>query len=192
MPDENFFNLERLELIENSKKPQNEILVTIRKNCAMIKVNGYGSFKMGPSIKRFGAAAVENGCTKIIFDMETCLGMDSTFMGVMAGLAIRTADAVNGSVVAMNLSPKTFSLLKTLGLNRLIGCYQVNAMPENFECELAGIMDLDTLALDGHDKLSSLTTMLTAHQNLANVSPENETRFKDVISFLDQDLEAMQ
>jgi len=158
----------------------------------MIKVNGYGSFKMGPSIKRFGAAAVDKGCIKIIFDMENCLGMDSTFMGVMAGLAIRTQNDVNGRVVAMNLSPKTISLLETLGLSRLIECYQADAMPEEFEAELADIMDLENLDLDGHDKLSSLTTMLTAHQNLVDVAPEeNLPRFKDVITYLDQDLKAL-
>ncbi len=175
-----------------SAKPLNEILVTIRKSCAMIKVNGYGSFKMGPSIKRFGAAAVSKGCTKIIFDMESCLGMDSTFMGVMAGLALRIQNDVNGQVVAMNLSPKTESLLVTLGLNRLIDCYQVGELSEEFESELADIMDLENLELDGHDKLSSLTTMLTAHQNLVDIAPEeNLPRFKDVITFLDQDLKAL-
>ncbi len=173
-------------------KPQNEILVTIRKNCAMIKVTGYGSFKMGPSIKRFGAAAVAKGCIKIIFDMERCLGMDSTFMGVMAGLAIRIQNDVQGEVVAMNLSPKTDSLLSTLGLNRLIGCYQIGALSEEFECELADIMDLENLELDGHDKLSSLTTMLEAHKDLVDVAPEeNLPRFKDVITYLDQDLQAL-
>jgi anti-sigma B factor antagonist len=179
-------------LTETVVKPLNEILVTIRKNCAMIKVNGYVSFKMGPSIKRFGAAAVDNGCTKIIFDMERCLGMDSTFMGVMAGLAIRTKNDVKGEVVAMNLSPKTDSLLATLGLNRLIDCYQVGLLSEKLESELADIMDLENLELDGQDKLSSLTTMLEAHQNLIDVSPEeNLPRFKDVITYLEQDLKAI-
>ncbi len=175
-----------------SAKPLNEILLTIRKSCAMIKVNGYGSFKMGPSIKRFGAAAVSKGCTKIIFDMESCLGMDSTFMGVMAGLALRMQEDVNGRVVAMNLSAKTLSLLETLGLNRIIICYQAGNIPDEFKAILADIMDLEELALDGEDKMTSLATMLSAHRDLVEASPENISRFKDVISYLDQDLKALE
>lgn len=173
------------------EKRANELLVTIQKNCAMIKVNGYGSFKEGPAIKRFGAAAQDVGCTLIIFDMENCQGMDSTFMGVMAGLALRIQESVNGRVVAMNLSQKTFSLLETLGLNRIIICYKTGQLPDEFRSLLADIMDLEELSL-ASDKLGSLTTMLAAHRDLVAVSTENLPRFKDVISYLDQDLKAMQ
>ena len=102
------------------------------------------------------------------------------------------ANHISGQCVAMNLSPKTDSLLATLGLNRLIDCYQVGSLSEELECQLADIMDLENLELDGQDKLSSLTTMLEAHQNLIDVSPEeNLSRFKDVITYLEQDLKAL-
>jgi anti-anti-sigma regulatory factor len=154
----------------------------------MIKVNGYGSFKEGPSIKRFGAAAVDVGCDLVIFDMDKCLGMDSTFMGVMAGMALRMQSDAGGRVVAMNLSPKTASLLQTLGLDRIIVCYQKDRLPDEFKIVLTDIMDLKELDLDGDDKISSLTTMLSAHRDLVEAAPENISKFKDVISFLDQDL----
>ena len=157
----------------------------------MVKVNGYGSFKEGPAIKRFGAAAQDLGCTLIIFDMENCLGMDSTFMGVMAGLALRIQEVDSGRLVAMNLSSKTYSLLETLGLNRIIICYKNGELPTEFKSLLADIMDLEELNLES-DKLTSLTTMLAAHRNLVAVSSENLPRFKDVISYLDQDLKIMQ
>lgn len=179
-------------MIRASSNNKNELLVTIRKSCAMVKVNGYGSFKEGPSIKRFGAAAEDMGCNLVIFDMESCLGMDSTFMGVMAGLALRMQEDVNGRVVAMNLSAKTLSLLETLGLNRIIICYQAGNIPDEFKAILADIMDLEELALDGEDKMTSLATMLSAHRDLVEASPENISRFKDVISYLDQDLKALE
>ena len=162
----------------------------MRKNCAMLKVNGSASFKEGPAVKRFGVAALDAGCNLIIFDMSECLGMDSTFMGVMAELAMRIRAEAGGRVVAMNLSPKTLSLLSTLGLNRLIDCYQAGNLPDEFKSILADVMDLEALPAGGDDKLTSLTTMLEAHQNLVKAAPENIARFKDVISFLDQDLKA--
>jgi anti-anti-sigma regulatory factor len=157
----------------------------------MLKVNGYGSFKEGPSVKRFGLAAIDTGCTYIIFDMSACQGMDSTFMGVMAELAMRMHDEINGQTVAMNLSSKTYTLLKTLGLNRLIVCYKSGELPDEIKSLLADVMDLEELDIVDDDKRLSLTTMLEAHQNLVKASPENMARFKDVISFLNQDLKAL-
>jgi anti-anti-sigma regulatory factor len=179
----------RLTAVSANRK--NELLVMVRKNCAMLKVNGYGSFKEGPSVKRFGLAAIDAGCTFIIFDMTDCQGMDSTFMGVMAELAMRMHDEINGQTIAMNLSVKTYTLLKTLGLNRLIVCYQSGDLPEELKSVLVDVMDLEELDIVDDDKLLSLTTMLEAHQNLVKAAPENMTRFKDVISFLNQDLKAM-
>ena len=172
-----------------STNHRNELLVLVRKQCAMLKVKGYGSFKEGPSIKHFGVSAINKGCTVIIFDMGECLGMDSTFMGVMAELAMRVHDA-NGRLAAINLTEKTFSLLKTLGLNRIIDCYKVAELPAELKSVLIDAMDLEALSLDEADQLTSLTTMLEAHQNLVKAAPENIARFKDVISYLDQDLNA--
>lgn len=167
---------------------QDELLVAIRKCCAMVKVSGRGTFKAGPALKRFGAAAIEQGCEQIMFDMECCTGMDSTFMGVLAGLALRMQREAKGIVVAMNLTPKTSSLLETLGLNRLVECYLPGELPDSLKVCLIEALDLKDLNLEDSDKRVSIETMLDAHQNLVELAPENLTRFRDVIAYLDQDL----
>lgn len=174
--------------MEDSSRPNDELLVAVRKCCALVKVNGRGSFKAGPSLKRFGASAIAKGCTQIILDMEDCLGMDSTFMGVLAGLALRIQREEHGQLVAMNLTPKTASLLSTLGLDRLVTCYQAGDLPQAFKSCLATSLELEGLNIDGDEQRLSLETMLEAHQQLVEVSPENSTRFRDVITYLDQDL----
>ena len=174
--------------MEPPAKCQDELLVAVCKSCAMIKVNGRGTFKAGPSLKRFGASAIDKGCTQILLDMESCFGMDSTFMGVMAGLALRIQREAGGRLVAINLSPKTASLLQTLGLDRLVECYQEDGLPDALKADLANILDLEDLDLEGADKRVSIETMLTAHQDLVKVAPENLTRFRDVLTYLDQDL----
>jgi len=179
-------------LMENSVKVEDELLVVIRKNCAMVKVNGRGSFKAGPSMKRFGALAIEKGCTRIFFDMENCQAMDSTFMGVLAGLALRIQREAHGQLVAMNLSPKTASLLAALGLNRLVECYQSGALPAIFRACLVDALDLSGLDLSDAGSRVSLETMLEAHQTLVEIAPENLSRFRDVITYLDQDLKDLE
>ena len=177
--------------MEPPAKCQDELLVAVRKSCAMVQVNGRGTFKVGPSLKRFGASAIAKGCTQILFDMKNCLGMDSTFMGVLAGLALRIQREAKGRVVAMNLTPKTASLLQTLGLDRLVECYQSDAMPEGLKEALADALDLKELSLAA-DRRVSLETMLSAHQDLVEAAPENLTRFRDVLTYLDQDLAGLE
>lgn len=174
--------------MEAPAKCQDELLVAVCKSCAMVRVNGRGTFKAGPSLKRFGASAIEKGCSQIILDMEGCLGMDSTFMGVLAGLALRIQRETGGRLIAMNLTPKTAALLQTLGLDRLVECYQADELPGELKASLAEVLDLKDLSLEGTDKRLSLETMLTAHQTLVEVAPENQARFRDVLTYLDQDL----
>ncbi len=177
--------------MEVPAKCKDELLVAVRKNCAMVKVSGRGTFKAGPALKRFGALAIEKGCSQLIFDMENCVGMDSTFMGVLAGLALRAQKEASGRVVAMNLTLKTASLLQTLGLDRLVECYLAGALPDTLKACLANALDLEDLSLDEDDRRVSIETMLDAHQNLVEVAPENLTRFRDVITYLDQDIKAL-
>ncbi len=179
--------------MEDSARPKDELLVAVRKCCALVKVNGRGSFKVGPTLKRFGAAAVEKGCDQIIFDMESCLAMDSTFMGVLAGLALRMQrERDTGRVVVMNLSPKTAALLETLGLDRLVECHEIGKLPPELSTCLAGILDLEDLPSSADAARDSLETMLEAHQNLVEIAPENLLRFRDVISYLDQDIKNLE
>lgn len=174
--------------MEASPRPHDELLVAVRKCCAMVKVNGRGTYKAGPSLKRFCTSAISKGCTQIILDMEDCLAMDSTFMGVLAGLALRIQREVNGELAAINLTPKTASLLSTLGLDRLVTCYQAGKLPKTFKSCLVANLALEGLDLGSDEKRLSLETMLEAHQHLAEMTPENSTRFRDVITYLDQDL----
>jgi anti-sigma B factor antagonist len=177
--------------MDNSTRSTDELLVAVRKQCALVKVNGRGTFKAGPSLKRFGASVIEKGCTSIIFDMEDCCGMDSTFMGVVAGLALRLKNDTKGRLIVINLTPKTASLMRTLGINRLVDCYESGDIPVTLKGCLSHLLDMSDLDTGSEDKRISLITMLEAHQNLADIDPENQTRFRDVISFLDKDLKEM-
>ena len=179
--------------MKNVARPKDELLVAVRKNCALVKVSGRGSFKAGPSLKRFGASVIEKGCTQIIFDMESCLAMDSTFMGVLAGLALRIQrEQSKGRVVVMNLTPKTASMLRTLGLDRLVECYETGKLPNALSGCLVKLLDLEDISSTDEAERDSLETMLEAHQNLVEIAPENRLRFRDVIAYLDQDLKQLE
>ena len=173
--------------------PQSEaLLVAIHEDTALVRVCGRGSFKIGPALKQFGTEAIARGCRRIILDMDTCMGMDSTFMGVLAGLALRLRRESDGVVVMMNLSDKTSYLLETLGLGRLLELYRVGQLDEALREHLSVLMDLNRLEVDADNQRLTLETMLEAHQDLVKAAPENLPKFKNVIAFVSQDLQQLE
>lgn len=165
------------------------LFVAIHQKVALIRVCGRGSFQTGASLKQFGMSALDEGCSLVIFDMVDCTSMDSTFMGVIAGIALRLKRQSGGTVVAMNLNPKTLCLLTTLGLSRMIETYAVGVTPESLLEHLSKITtDLSAREAGNRDSELTLETMLTAHEDLVKASPENLPKFQDVIEFLNRDL----
>lgn len=169
--------------------PIDRILVAIHKQVAIIRVEGRGSFKSSAAIREFGRSAINAGCNTIALDMNACIGMDSTFMGTLAGLATRLRQREGGAMILLNLNARVRGLINTLGLDRMTQAYEQGATPDALK-NLAAISD--TLrALDTPDADQTATTrlMIEAHENLVSLSPDNLPRFKDVLTYLREDLE---
>lgn len=170
------------------EQPMDKLWVAIQEETAFVHVQGRGSFKISSALKQFGNAMLESGCRHIILDMIDCVGMDSTFMGVLAGLAFRLKQLGGGEIIMVNLSLRTRGLLATLGLDQIIQPQMVGTMSEKMQKVLAVSSKL--LALDNPEETQAATTetMLEAHENLVQLSPENLPKFKDVLTFLRDDL----
>jgi len=176
------------ERMEQAVVSESNLLVAVQATFALVKVSGRATFKLAPSLKRFCLTALNNGCEDIIFDMEECPGMDSTFMGVLAGIAIHPGRPGTGRVIVVNLTARTHTMLSTLGLERVLECHELNAPQPELKHRLAAALHLDGLEADD-DRTLSLTTMLQAHQHLVDVDPENMARFRDVLTYLDQEVQ---
>ena len=169
-------------------KEADAVLVATHRGAALIRVKGRGSFKVGPGLKQFGGSAIAAGCRQFILDMDECVGMDSTFMGVLAGLACRLKQEASGRMVLMNLSPKTLALLETLGLDRVIEVHMQGSAGEDLAKRLAEAVGLSAVPSSLSDRKLTLETMLAAHEDLIKVSPDNLPKFKNVMVYLSADL----
>lgn len=170
------------------EQSQDRLLVAIQGDTAFVRVFGRGSFKVSSAMKQFGAAAVQEGVKRVVFDMRECLGMDSTFMGVLAGLAFRLRQSFNGDMLMVNLSNRTRGLLATLGLDQLIRPHMAGSTPEELEQILGRWPPMSTLEAAPASQRETAETMLEAHEKLVELSPENLPKFKDVLTFLREDL----
>lgn len=147
---------------------------------AYVRVTGLATFAVAAALKRFGTAALEQGCTRLVLDAGACDNMDSTLMGVLAGLAGRLARLPGGGALMINVPPTLYQALTTLGLDQVLECRRLGAAPE----PLVGpaVQPLEAGAPASRD------LMIEAHTTLAAMSADNQIRFKDVLAFLKEDM----
>lgn len=169
--------------------PRDQLLVAVHGDTAYVHVRGRGSFKVGTALKRFGQGAMDASCRDIVLDLSDCLGMDSTFMGVLAGLAFRLRDQGRGEVCLVNLNEANGDVLTTIGLDQVFRMYPENATPDAYGAVLDHWNDKEELPRPPETRRETAETMIDAHRQLVKASPDNLPRFKDVIAYLHDDLQ---
>src|SRR5260221_5584242 len=87
------------------------ILVGVTGKAVCIKVRGKGSFQNSPALKEFAREMFERGHRVFVVDLADCPVMDSTFMGTLAGLALRLRVTVNGYLLVFNVNERYAGLL---------------------------------------------------------------------------------
>lgn len=169
----------------NENPTKQDVLEVARQGVtAYLRVLGRATFQDGPVLKQFGASAIEEGCTLVVLDVSACEGMDSTFMGVLAGIAMRLARHSGGKMRMLNVSEKLFEVLSTLGLNQVIECRRLGAVPEPLVAPPLTPRALRPIDAASADRQTTQDVMLEAHKTLSDVSSANKLRFKDVLTYL--------
>ena len=108
--------------------------------------------------------------------------MDSTFMGVMSMIGLRSKK-FGTKVEIYGMAPNVRALLKGLGVEKLFDFFEnVNDMQQS---------SWEELARQEKNMLDTAETVSEAHKVLVEADDSNEERFRDVIKFADQDLERL-
>ena len=76
-----------------------------------VRVEGKGSFLNSTGLKEFSKEMVNRGFREFMVDLEKCPVMDSTFMGTLAGLALRLRELGQGNLRVVNLNERNQDLL---------------------------------------------------------------------------------
>lgn len=153
-----------------------------------LRVEGRGTFQNSVQVKKALQAVVANGTHDLVVDLERCPMMDSTFLGTLTGAALHLREKNGGSLSVLNANARNLQLLSDLGLDHIMSVdTHGNAWPEERELACA---QLATCGEKGAScKLEHTQHVLQAHQALADMSNVNEGRFRDVIYFLEKELE---
>jgi anti-sigma B factor antagonist len=149
-----------------------------------VKVEGKGSFLNSGNFKEFARKMVERGYRDFVVDLDNCVMLDSTFMGTMAGVALRLKELGQGHLRVVHCGERSHELLSGLGLDQLFSIQKNgSAAPQ---CELLKNQAQPESVQE--KKVEQKKEMLDAHEALCQAAPENIPRFKDVLDYLKQDL----
>ena len=169
------------------KSQEERLSVAVVQRTALVRVEGRGSFKISTALKEFGASAVAGGARVLVVDLRVCANMDSTFMGVLAGLSGRLRTTARGRLILVNLSAKNRALIATLGLDQLVDAHDVGDTPKPLRV-LLDETEVEGLTPQPESKRTTAETMLEAHELLSELTPENVPKFKDVLEYLREDV----
>jgi anti-anti-sigma regulatory factor len=158
---------------------QSSIQVGVNGQTVWVKVEGKGTFLNSGDFKQFTREMVSRGYREFVIDLQDCAMMDSTFMGTMAGVALRLKEIGQGHLHVVHCGSRSRELLTGLGLDQL------------FDIHAGGAAAPRCDALDHADDSKHETTrdMLAAHEALCEAAPQNFSKFKDVLEFLKEDLQ---
>jgi anti-sigma B factor antagonist len=159
---------------------QPSILVGTANRTVWVRVEGKGSFLNSTGLKEFAKEMINRGFREFAIDLKNCTVMDSTFMGTLAGIALRLRELGQGSLRATNLNERNSDLLSNLGLDQLFVIEPRDSAPPTA---------VETpLATAAPDKTTQAQTMLEAHEACVEANEANAAKFKDVLEYLKQDL----
>ncbi|MBM3876081.1 MAG: STAS domain-containing protein [Verrucomicrobia bacterium] len=157
--------------------------VAVTSGGVCVRIAGRANISASEDFKSLIRGLCARGHGRFVLDLAGCPLMDSTFLGVLAGLAHGAADArVDGA-------PPKFELLNPNG--RVLGLLDNLGVLELFtvaQCVPPKEGEFHAAAPGAASKADLTRTSLEAHRMLMSLNPENIARFKDVARFLDEDL----
>jgi anti-sigma B factor antagonist len=155
-------------------------------------VVGRGTFQNSQPLRRFAQEMIERGHREFVMDLAECRGMDSTFLGVLAGIGLRLVkDGQTGKVRIVNANARNIESLKILGLDRLVDIVTAmldpaqHPVPTGFQL----LPGTDLTQLRSLDRDVTAEAMLEAHTDLIRTDERNEPRFRDVTESLRERIE---
>lgn len=169
----------------NTEQVNDDLYVAITDEKIFVRVTGRGSFKISATLKQFIAEVTsKQPISEVVLDLADCIGMDSTFMGVLAGLSGRLKQS-GQTLELINLSEKNAQLLATLGVDQVVAHYSHSHGHQTPDQKVA------SLSTASATKKALAETALQAHQTLVEISEENRPRFKRVIEYLKADVDRL-
>jgi len=151
-----------------------------------VQISGRADFACSVDLKKLITELWERGYAHFIFDLCGCRMMDSTFLGVLAGISQQLSNGASEPrpLELLNANPRIAETLENLGVAHLFKMGgSAGPLSDKFEPLAPG---------DPASAVELARTCLKAHQTLMELNPANAQKFKDVAQFLAEDLKRLE
>lgn len=141
-----------------------------------VKLNGRVTLESGDLLRVAGMFFLNNDAALLKFEMSECVFMDSTIMGVLAMLSLE-ARKKSVPVEVVNITDETLSLLKGLGVDRIMKFVDADSTAMNWK----------NVSNSYNDSMDS-KVILDAHKTLMDIDDENVSKFEHVVACLEAEI----
>ncbi|MCA8959407.1 MAG: STAS domain-containing protein [Planctomycetes bacterium] len=142
------------------------------------QVVGLGNMNNCSPFQAYVSRMHREGIRQFVLDFSQCLGLDSTFLGVLVNMSLGTGEPCR--VVVLNASTTVRRTLNEVGIDRLLTVHESEAALPDIP-----LRRLEPIEESDRDRAE---LMLNAHESLCRVDPSNLDRFGAFLAMLRREL----
>ena len=157
------------------------LIISEKNGVCNIRVSGRANFECGMPLRTFSKNFTSQ-TAKIIIDLGECESMDSTFMGILTMIAIKSRKT-GTALELLNASDFTRSLLRGLGVEKMFTFVSGDGTGATAAASEINLGDARI------NKVDAARTVVDAHKTLMDVSLDNIAKFEKVVEYAESDLE---
>ena len=149
---------------------------------AFVRVFQKASFLNCAPLRSFFEECMVVGRRNYVVDFKECSSMDSTFLGILVGLAMKLRKFEDeGRLTLVNLQDRNLETVQNLGIHKI-----ADVNPDDRSSDAPELNDLDKG--EGHQAVGS-EAIFQAHKTLMELNEKNAKMFCDVVNFLERQKE---
>jgi anti-anti-sigma regulatory factor len=144
----------------------------------VVRVEGRACFLNSGCMRDFVNQMIKSGKNRFVIDFLRCTSMDSTFLGVLAGVALELRRGnPKGTIVVTRMGPRNLELIRNLGLHKLLTVDTTDSIQP-------AQTGNTPLVCGERGELENARLVLEAHENLVSADEANRSKFQDVLVFM--------
>ena len=145
----------------------------------IVQVQGIATYAEAPLLNKFLENSLKRCYKKYCILFNKCEGIDSTCLGVLAGLLLKLR-ANKGMCLFCGLRPRQLECVQIVGLDKM--AYIADDIPSSISSQ---VKISKPTCYDTVPELSS-QLVLDAHKFLIEVCAKNKAHFKDIVLLLEK------
>ena len=151
-------------------------LVNETEDSILVKITGRASYLNCQPLNNYLLQALKRSCKKFCFYFEDCIAIDSTCLGILAGVALK-ADVC----IFKGVPKRPLESIRQVGLDSLVQIVEGNADSKEI------LHQMESQKASNEINSCKREEILKAHQLLVEIDQQNRMRFKDVLQLLENE-----